>query len=442
MTNTRIHLISEEIERIDNYKPSRSLPKHIKMATSPFVFYRGSAQLFYADIKAGLINFPKECDSIPLTSVMGDCHTSNFGFLTEEGSHGDTVIFSPNDFDDACVGKAHWDILRYLTSLRLAQLHCSGIVEGRYSGEGIDTTKPVVTHQQVISAQHAFIKHYVETCDRVVNNAKVMNEAIDYCPNAVPSKLTKLYKKAKARSAGGEEFTIKSALAKAVSFNGTRLGFKPNSDKFETLSEGEYKTLHEAFAPYMDDSIVDIVKRLNAGTGSVNMARYYFLVGPSKPHNEKSFAHCHIVEVKQQRNAAPLHYFPTVNPVNRLNAAHLTARCQRRMQRKPDLVLDEVKFKDAHYLIRSRHHAKVGVDPQDIAMGKKALNGGFEYFAQLCGYSLALAHCRGDRRSTRFAQSASNAFSQSRDLLVKIANLYADQVVDDHALFSRHLESN
>ena len=442
MTNTRIHLISEEIKRIDNHAPSRSLPKHTKMAHSPFVFYRGSAQLFYADIKAGLINFPKECDSLPLTSVMGDCHTSNFGFLTEEGSHGDTVIFSPNDFDDACVGKAQWDILRYLVSLQLAQLHCSGIVQGKYFGEDFDTTKPVVTHQQVISAQHAFIKRYVATCKRVIEDASTLNEAIDYCPDDVPSKLAKLYKKAKARSAGGEDFTVKSALAKAVSFNGTTLGFKPNNEKFETLSEGEYKTLHEAFAPYMDDSIVDIVKRLNAGTGSVNMARYYFLVGPSKPHSETSFAHCHIVEVKQQRVAAPIYYFPNINPVNGLNAAHLTARCQRRMQRKPDLVLDEVKFENAHYLVRSRHHAKVGIDPHDIAMGKKAINGGFEYFAELCGYSLALAHCRGDRRSTRFAQSASSILSQTESLFLKTANLYAEQVVEDHALFSRHLEFN
>ncbi|MEC9062822.1 MAG: DUF2252 family protein, partial [Pseudomonadota bacterium] len=375
-----------------------------------------------------------------LTSVMGDCHTSNFGFLTEEGSHGDTVIFSPNDFDDACVGKAHWDVLRYLTSLHLAQIHCLGTVDGKYACDNIDITKPVVSHQQVINAQYAFIERYVETCSQVVENAMVINEAVDYCPDAVPSKLTKLYKKAKARSAGGEDFTVKSALAKAVHFDGKTLGFKANSEKFSTLSPQEYATLLEAFAPYMDDAVVDIVKRLDAGTGSVNMARYYFLVGPAKPHNSASFAHCHIVEVKQQRVAAPIYYFPDFNPVNRLNAAHLTARCQRRMQRKPDLVLDEVKFENAHYLVRSRHHAKVGIDPQDIAMGNKAINGGFEYFAELCGYSLALAHCRGDRRSTRFASSASTSFSQVKSLLVKIANLYTEQVVDDHALFTRALK--
>lgn len=440
MQQNRLQYIIEEINRVDGQSPSVNLPKHLKMTASPFVFFRGSAQLFYADIQSGVIEFPAACAHIPLTSIMGDCHTSNFGFLTEEGSHGDTVVFSPNDFDDACVGKAQWDIVRFLTSLHLAQRHCHGVVKGNYISDDVDITKPVVSHQQVINAQYAFIEQYVETCNRVVENGKVLNEAIDYCPDAIPSKLTKLYKKARARSAGGENFASKSALAKAVFFNNKTLGFKPDNEKFATLSEKEYKTLHKAFAPYMDDTVVDIVKRLNAGTGSVNMARYYFLVGPSTPHNETSFSHCHIVEVKQQRVAAPLHYFPSINPVNRLNAAHLTARCQRRMQRKPDLVLDEVKFENAHYLIRSRHHAKVGIDPQDIAMGTKAINGGFEYFAKLCGYSLALAHCRGDRRSTRYAHSASHNLSQIKCLLIKIANLYAEQVVEDHALFSEHIQ--
>jgi len=112
------------------------------------------------------------------------------------------------------------------------------------------------------------------------------------------------------------------------------------------------------------------------------------------------------------------------------------------MQRKPDLVLDEVMFNNAHYLTRSRHHAKVGVDPHDIAMGTRAVEGGFTYFADLCGYTLALAHCRGDRRSTRFASHAANTFGQIKDLLIKIANLYAEQVVEDHALFESMLKNN
>ncbi len=441
MLDNRLQHIIDAVKRIDGQTPSLQLAKHTKMASSPFVFYRGSAQLFYADILSGVINFPKECDSIPLTSVMGDCHTSNFGFLTEEGSHGDTVIFSPNDFDDACVGQAQWDVLRYLTSLHLARAHCAGVIKGKYQDDAINHSKPVVSHQDVIEAQYRFIESYIKTCERVKANASVLNEAIDTCPSTVPSKLTKLYNKAKARSAGGEDFTSKSALAKAVQLQGDTLAFKRNSEKFTKLSGQEYSALLTAFAPYMDDAVVDIVKRLNAGTGSVNMNRYYFLVGPSKPHNAESFSHCHIVEVKQQREAAPIHYFKALNPVNRLNAAHLTARCQRQMQRRPDLVLDEVKYAGAHYLVRSRHHAKVGVAPHDIAMGKKAIEKGFNYFAELCGYSLALAHCRGDRRSTRFSSSAAKTFESVKTLLVKVANLYAEQVIDDHALFKQHIEN-
>ena len=102
----RYQYIQREIARVDGKCPTPSLSKHLKMAQSPFVFYRGSAQLFYADLQSHTIAVPEQCFSVPLTSVMGDCHSANFGFLTEEGSHGDTVIFAPNDFDDACVGYA------------------------------------------------------------------------------------------------------------------------------------------------------------------------------------------------------------------------------------------------------------------------------------------------------------------------------------------------
>lgn len=431
----RIQQLIDEITRVDGVPPSPSLGKHLKMATSPFAFYRGTAQLFYADIANGTLRSPNNLDAIPLTCVIGDCHTSNFGFLTEEGSHGDTVIFAPNDFDDACVGKAYWDVLRYLTSLQLARIHCEGAVLGEFNKVDVDIDKPVVDEAHVVSAQRAFLHSYISTCERVEADPNVIYEAQDCRPDEIPSKLAKLYHKAIKRSSQGEDFTTKSALAKAVCLEDDELKFRNNRSKFTPLAISEFNSLKQAFAPYMDDNVVDIIERINAGTGSVNMSRYYFLVGPSKPHTEEQFRYCHIVEVKQQRDAAPLAYFPNINPVNTLNAAHLTARCQRRMQRKPDLILDEVEYEDAHYLIRSRHHAKVGIAPEDIAMGNKAVNGGFTYFATLCGYTLALAHCRADRRSTRFAKATLTHLPAHVDKLINAANQYSDQVVSDYHWF-------
>ncbi len=427
--------LREQIESIDG--PLGGTPKHSKMTTSPFVFYRGTAQVFYADIANGVLCLPKAMETLPLVCVMGDCHASNFGFLTEEGSHGDQVIFAPNDFDDACIGPAAWDIVRFMVSLALTADHCEGVQNNRYASEGVKSGKPSISQSDATAAMAQFLHSYSALCSRVTESPAVIYEAIDQIP---AGKLKKLYEKACRRSAWGDDFTTKSALAKAVEMKGNRLSFKNLSDKFVPLSPSHYQELESAFAPYMDEDVVDIVQRANAGTGSVNMGRYYFLVGPAHPHDETSFARCHIVEVKQQRKAAPLHYFTDLCPVNSLNAAHLTARCQRKMQRRPDLLLDEVEWKNAHWLIRSRHHAKVGIDPEDIGIGNKAVSGSFSEFAAYCGKALALAHCRADRRSTVFEQQCVATLCEQETTLLETATKYYQQVVLDYQLFKDLLQ--
>ena len=432
MLQSRKAYIKRHIEKIDGALSSKILGKHYKMQRSPFVFYRGSTQLFYADLANNILRLPKPFSEMPLVCVMGDCHTSNFGFLTEEGSHGDTVVFAPNDFDDACIGHAIWDLMRFLVSLALASDHCQGLRHGRYEADREIAGKVSITNHDTALAMSNFINAYVEICDQVYQDPAVIYQAIDYPPEG---KLLKFYQKACRRSAIGEEFSTKSALAKAVETQQGQLRFQNRPDKYVRLDNSTYINLEQAFAPYMDDPIIDIVGRKNAGTGSANMARFYFLVGPHEPHDEASFARCHIVEVKQQRRAAPLLYYPDLCPVNRLNPAHLTARCQKKMQRRPDLLLDEVEWNNAHWLIRSRHHAKVGLDPEDIGLGKKAVDGGFSEFAGYCGKAIALAHCRSDRRSTSFEETASKVIRAHQSTLIDIALQHFNQVIEDYRLF-------
>ena len=73
----RIQLIRDELSRVDGQVPEAGLAKHHKMATNPFVFLRGSAQLFYADLASGVLSLPKAMEKLPLTTIMGDCHTSS-----------------------------------------------------------------------------------------------------------------------------------------------------------------------------------------------------------------------------------------------------------------------------------------------------------------------------------------------------------------------------
>ena len=140
MSERRAQILAE-LSRLDGATPGQetTIGKHRRMAENPFRFLRGSAQLFYFDLAGGVLQLPGALtEAVPLTTVMGDCHISNFGFMTEEGSHGDDVVFAPNDFDDACIGHAAWDLLRYCSSLFLASDFVAGVNQGRYPPPGDD----------------------------------------------------------------------------------------------------------------------------------------------------------------------------------------------------------------------------------------------------------------------------------------------------------------
>lgn len=430
----RKDIIRDVLESTDNASINLGINKHKKMASSPFFFFRGSASLMYRDLADKSIHLPDELYHLPLTNIVGDCHTGNFGFISEEGSHGDQLIFAPNDFDDACIGHMVWDLFRFIVSLYLSQTHCKNLQQ---ASENLKIRqKPLVTECQTDAAAHAFVTQYLQSCDLSVkgelNNQSAL---IEFDKEHI---LHKRWQKGLQRMAGGAAFLTSSTLAKELDLTNSPLKFKTNPQRFETLSEQHQQELISRFSPYVDDTILACVERLNAGTGSNNMRRYYLLVGPTVTDTQPQALNlCHVVEVKQQRPAAPLFYFPALSPINELNPAHLTVNCQRKMQRRPDLVLDDAIWLDTHWLLRSRHHARVGLDPEDFCLGKRAAHKtGFEQFAQSCGFTLALAHMRGDRRSIIFQQKVTEILPNHINTLIKVAKKYAKQMEVDQLLLS------
>ncbi len=278
LTQERAQQLSNIMQRVDHAKPGSGLAKHIKMTQSPFVLLRGASSQFYDDLKNGVTQLPEALEQWPLTALIGDCHISNFGLFSEEGSHGDHVIFAPNDFDDACIGHSGWDLLRFLVSLILCADHCEGVIEGRYpKAEPIDKNK-AVGKQQLQMALEGFLQAYSECCEDLLFERKDYRHVLDAFSDS--HILAKPFQKALKRTANSEEFAIKSSLAKAVDLKKIPLKFRDLPERFARLSDTEYQEIEQHFAPYVDDKIVDIVARLGAGTGSVNMERYYLLVGP------------------------------------------------------------------------------------------------------------------------------------------------------------------
>jgi uncharacterized protein (DUF2252 family) len=88
--------------------------KFRKMAADPFAFYRGSAPLFYADMKRKEDGWADERTS--RVWIQGDLHAENFGsYMAGDGM----FVFDVNDFDEAYLGHFTWDIKRMVASVAL-----------------------------------------------------------------------------------------------------------------------------------------------------------------------------------------------------------------------------------------------------------------------------------------------------------------------------------
>ncbi len=110
------------VERIRAFnagrEPERLAMKYAAMRRSPFAFFRGTCHLFYED-------WPKDgaLDGAPAAWICGDLHFENFGTYKGDNRLG---YFDLNDFDEACLAPATWELTRFITSLHLAA-HSFGV---------------------------------------------------------------------------------------------------------------------------------------------------------------------------------------------------------------------------------------------------------------------------------------------------------------------------
>ena len=104
-------LVAQNAGRLSELVPLR----FARMLTDPFSFYRGSAAVMAADLAAS----PSSGIEI---MCCGDAHVSNFGMYAAPHR---SIVFDLNDFDEAAVAPAEWDVKRLITS---------AIIGGRHAG--------------------------------------------------------------------------------------------------------------------------------------------------------------------------------------------------------------------------------------------------------------------------------------------------------------------
>jgi len=104
-------LVAQNAGRLSELVPLR----FARMLADPFAFYRGSAAVMAADLAAS----PSSGIEI---MCCGDAHVSNFGMYAAPHR---SIVFDLNDFDEAAVAPAEWDVKRLITS---------AIIGGRHAG--------------------------------------------------------------------------------------------------------------------------------------------------------------------------------------------------------------------------------------------------------------------------------------------------------------------
>jgi uncharacterized protein (DUF2252 family) len=106
--------VPARIERFNTGRePERLALKYREMCKSPFSFFRGTAHLFWEDLGVRRSALPGS----PLVWACGDLHLENFGSF--QGNNG-LSYFDLNDFDEAALAPAMWEVSRFVASVYVA----------------------------------------------------------------------------------------------------------------------------------------------------------------------------------------------------------------------------------------------------------------------------------------------------------------------------------
>ncbi len=101
--------------------------RHERMMQNPFSYFRATAGIMEADLRA----FDDCLSHIPVI-ICGDSHLTNFGFFASPERQ---LLFGLNDFDEARIGNWEFDLKRLLTSI---------VLTGRINGFDQDAIKNVL----------------------------------------------------------------------------------------------------------------------------------------------------------------------------------------------------------------------------------------------------------------------------------------------------------
>ncbi|SDF74984.1 Uncharacterized conserved protein, DUF2252 family [Mucilaginibacter pineti] len=292
--------------------------KYEAMTENPFRFFRGTCHLFFEDLAAAL---PMPLS--PLTWICGDLHIENFGSYLGDNK---LVYFDLNDFDESVLAPASFEVARMLSSIYVAfdALKFDEGKSDKMAALFLKTYTERLATGKAVSIEPRTAKGIV--CDFLMNAAK--SKETDVIKKRTVSKKKKIMLSLEDERHFKVEKGLRKALAAQI------------QEWIGTSSDGPYNY-----------KVKGVVFRL-AGTGSIGVKRYLFLLKSTNTKNKYL-----LLDMKQARSSSVLPYTEVQQLAWETEADRVLA-VQKRMQYVSASLLSTTIFQDESYIIQELQPVK------------------------------------------------------------------------------------
>ncbi|MEO6833599.1 MAG: DUF2252 family protein [Chitinophagaceae bacterium] len=305
-----------------NRLPDMLQYKYAFMAENMFRFLRGTCHLFYQDLVT------TDIPPSPNTWICGDLHLENFGSFRGNNKQ---VYFDLNDFDEALLASACWELLRLLTSISIAF---------KSLNIPVDEAK---------SMMKLFLTSYAKTLQ--------LGKACYVEPETATGIVYTFLTKAAERK---NKEVLKNSTLRIKKLRSINLDlpqyFKLPPDLKQDISDFIGQWLAKNNDGLRDYKVVDAAFRL-AGTGSVGLKRYVILLKNTNSNGRKYI----LLDMKQAVASSLQPYVKITQPVWETEAVRIVAIGQR-MQNVASSLLSASIFKAEPFMIQEMQPVKDCID--------------------------------------------------------------------------------
>jgi len=371
--------------------------KYKAMSANVFRFYRGTCHLFYEDLAAA-----NALRASPVTWICGDLHIENFGSFKGNNRQ---VYFDLNDFDEAILAPAAWEVVRMVTSILIA-----------FDGPGLKNNEAKKIAQ-------LFLNSYSST----IKNGKAISIDPRTADGIVRAFLTSVEKRKQ-----------KELLKKRTQKKKGKLTLLLDADRHFEIDKSLKKELAEFINGFIETTkyspfnfrVLDCVFRV-AGTGSVGIKRYMFLLKSMNSKNKYL-----LLDMKQAMSSS-LNLYVKIDQPKWNSEAERVIAIQTRMQNVSPALLNPVVFKDEPYVIKQLQPTEDKIDFELLKNRYDDINSVIIDMAVLAASAqLRSGGRQGSAITDEFiAYGQDNAPPGEFDKILKYALQYSKQVKKDYREF-------